>query len=261
MLRTLLVTVGIAICVAVAISSTSLVRENATLRHDLSDARARLRQTEIGLLSGNTPLELDEGRFSVIAIAASQASANKVRLELASRPTAACGKCTAETPHSPESPAGQPLDGTAVLPDFTSIRRGGSPLLRLEQRYLGGQEERPYTLFVFLSPTDCPVCLQEAAVWEELNQAGRALNLTVVGVMDHASNDEATQFLKGAGLTFPVILDESGQLVRGLRIERTPYKVLINKAAEVLLTDTPNQGSERQHAFGDAIKRAVLQSR
>jgi peroxiredoxin len=133
-------------------------------------------------------------------------------------------------------------------------------LLDLKHRYIAAEPDKRFTLFIFYSPTDCPACLKESAAWERLASAGPSLNLSVVGIVDRCSNQEADSVRHSMGLTFPVLFDQQSVLRMLYGILRTPQKVLVDRSGKVLLTSPPDQTPEAQDAFEHQV-RAVCERR
>jgi peroxiredoxin len=133
-------------------------------------------------------------------------------------------------------------------------------LLDLKHRYIAAEPDRRFTLFIFYSPTDCPACLKESAAWERLASAGPSLDLSVVGIVDRCSSQEADSARHDMGLTFPVLFDQQSALRILYRILRTPQKVLVDRSGKVLLASPPDQTPEGQDAFEHQV-RAVCERR
>lgn len=127
-------------------------------------------------------------------------------------------------------------------------------LLDLKHRYIPGESNTKFTLFVFFSPTDCPACLKEALYWEKLFKERQNLRLTVIGIVDRCSRKEAEGARQHLGISFPVLFDQDGDLKRIFRIPQTPLKVLQDNEGKVMLTDFPNQFEKDQAQFVRAVE-------
>lgn len=130
-------------------------------------------------------------------------------------------------------------------------------LLDLKNRYLGKNSDAEFTLFIFFSPTDCPLCLQEAAIWQRLHLDGQRLGLSVVGVIDRSSSDEVSHFLKQLGITFPVLFDNKSLLTTLYKVMRTPYKVLIDSKGSTVLISPASITLEQQREFERSLLKRL----
>lgn len=104
-----------------------------------------------------------------------------------------------------------------------------------------------YTLFVFLSPSDCSPCLAEVNLWRQL-ALGRQ-GLSVCAIARHANIRELWQWINNLDVNFPVLYDEGGSVTREVGIIATPFKVLANRQGKVLLKEGPSYNKASQKAF------------
>ncbi|HEV3040055.1 MAG TPA: TlpA disulfide reductase family protein [Candidatus Angelobacter sp.] len=168
---------------------------------------------------------------------------------------------------APSPASGEPGEGAKckeceTKPNFAeresfTARMTDSParsLLDLKRRYILGEPNTEFTLFVFFSPTDCPACLKEALFWEKLFKERQNLRLTVIGIVNRCSRKEAEGARQHLGISFPVLFDQNGDLQRIFRIPQTPLKVLQDNGGKVLLTDFPNQFEKDQIQFARAVE-------
>jgi len=139
-------------------------------------------------------------------------------------------------------------------PDVLPGSIPGISLLELKQHYVGGSDS-DFTLFIFFSPTDCPACLREAKIWQDLFRDREMLHLSVVGIVDQCNQREAEVFAEQLGTAFPVMFDAQSTLRSSFGISRTPEKILIDKEGHVLLTDSGNKTEETQTAFNQEIRK------
>lgn len=150
-------------------------------------------------------------------------------------------------------------DGSQAMLDVGAV--AGVPLAemgsgRAEPLSLGPAN----TLVVFLSGGDCPNCLAERSVWEELARSHDPSQLKVVGVLVRTSSSEARTFADAYNLSFPLYLDGEGGLGRLTALPQvTPFKVLIDRGGRVLLAAGPNPDITTHKDFGDKVN-AKLQS-
>lgn len=136
------------------------------------------------------------------------------------------------------APLMMPLDATRTAP---TIRW----LLSLSQG-------RPFVLMVLFSPTDCPLCLREADVWNVVATAadgsGRPL-VQVIGIADKTTTDEMQSVTRDLRLTFPVYVDRDSTLRQKLGVQVTPFKVLVTADGAVEIVDGSRQLVEDQRRF------------
>lgn len=114
------------------------------------------------------------------------------------------------------------------------------------------------TLVVFLSAGDCPTCLDERRVWEELARAADERRFRVVGLLVRSSPAEAETFVKAYAPSFTVLLDDRGEIARRTQLPQiTPFKVLVNGRGEILMTDGPNNKPRAQEAFREKVAAQI----
>ncbi|HEX5725760.1 MAG TPA: hypothetical protein VFX98_09870, partial [Longimicrobiaceae bacterium] len=94
------------------------------------------------------------------------------------------------------------------------------------------------TLFVFFSPGDCAIGLYEMAVLDEAFRATPRAALNVIGVTSGFTREQAENFVRASGISYPVYLDD-GRLGRylespkGAQVNR-PVSVLLDRGGQVL---------------------------
>jgi peroxiredoxin len=130
-------------------------------------------------------------------------------------------------------------------------------LLDVKHRYFPDDSEPEYTLFVFFSPTDCPACLREAAIWQRLFEERNSLRLGIVGVVGQCSRQEAEMARRQLGITFPLLLDVNSVMTTSFGFQKTPEKILVDRHAKVLLTNPANQKEEMQRLFEHEVRQKV----
>ncbi len=150
------------------------------------------------------------------------------------------------------------LDGSRVRLDVSALK--GMRLLNLKTER---EEIITYgtanTLVIFLSPGDCPNCLRERSVWEELNNAHDAAKLRVVGVLVRSSIAEARTFAKAYQFPFPLYFADKNRVGQATPLPQlTPFKVLVNAQGDVLLADGPNANASTQKIFGQKVSESLM---
>jgi len=115
------------------------------------------------------------------------------------------------------------------------------------------------TLVVFISPGDCPNCLKERSVWENLATSYDVSRLRVIAILVHTSAEESKSFLEFLNLKMPVYYNDSDHLNQQPLIPKeTPFKTLIGREG-VLLAQGPNPKANEQAEFGNKV-RATLRN-
>lgn len=152
-------------------------------------------------------------------------------------------------------------DGSHAMLDVGAIR--GVPLTEMRS---GRAEPLSFgpanTLVVFLSGGDCPTCLAERSVWEDLARSHDPSQLRIVGVLVRTSPSEARTFADAYNLTFPLYLDGEGGLGRLTALPQvTPFKVLIDRGGNVLLAAGPNPDITTHKDFGDKVNAKLESTR
>lgn len=107
-------------------------------------------------------------------------------------------------------------------------------------------KQKPYTLFIFFSPSDCSVCLEEKTLWRKLQDLG---SVNVIGISPYKYYDELKQWIKNVELSLSVLHDQDAQMTRTLGIIDTPTKVLADSLGQILLIDGLRSSPHEQEAF------------
>jgi peroxiredoxin len=77
--------------------------------------------------------------------------------------------------------------------------------------------------------TWCPPCRDEIPHFEEAYQAYKDEGLVVMGVNFQESAAEVEPFVERLGVTYPILLDESGRVVKEYRAVGLPTSVFIDR--------------------------------
>jgi peroxiredoxin len=144
-------------------------------------------------------------------------------------------------------------DGSQVTIDLSPLE--GMSLLNLKT---GRTEHVSYgaahTLLVFMSPGDCPACLTEQRVWDELAQTHDSAQLQVVGILVRTSLAEARAFAKGYPSSFTLYVDVNEQLKHSAALPpTTPFKALVDHEGKVLLAEGPNADPAQHRNFSQHV--------
>lgn len=73
-------------------------------------------------------------------------------------------------------------------------------------------------------------------------------DIGVYGLMAYATPDEAREFVRREGISYPMLVDTDGRLLRGLGLPRTPWNVTFDCARRQLVYQGPStaNGAEGQ---------------
>jgi peroxiredoxin len=77
--------------------------------------------------------------------------------------------------------------------------------------------------------TWCPPCRDEIPHFEEAYQAYKDEGFVVLGVNYQESAAEVEPFVEGLGVTYPILLDESGTVTKKYRAVGLPTSVLVDR--------------------------------
>ena len=148
-------------------------------------------------------------------------------------------------------------DGSSSSIDLFVLEGATLLNLRSEQREQISLHSSCNTLIIFLSPGDCPNCLKERAVWEDLARSYDRSQLRVIPILVNTSPLESKPFLGFLNMPLAVYYDETDHLTQADLIPKeTPFKTLVGRKG-VLLAQGPNPKANEQAEFGNKV-RATL---
>jgi thiol-disulfide isomerase/thioredoxin len=101
------------------------------------------------------------------------------------------------------------------------------PLVGGGEMDLGGYHGRPILLNFWA--TWCEPCKAEMPVFERAQEQYRDRGLVVLGVNFQERDDEITAFLSQVGVTFPSLVDRTGEVSRQWRATGLPTTFLIDR--------------------------------
>ncbi|MFO1408426.1 MAG: TlpA disulfide reductase family protein [Steroidobacteraceae bacterium] len=113
----------------------------------------------------------------------------------------------------------------AATPDFTLPARSGGTL-SLDS--LKGQ-----VVMVNFWATWCGPCRQEMPLLEQIQQKYEPLGFTVVGINVEPDSAAAQTWLKGVGVTFPILFDRENTVAASFGVEGMPSTVFIDRNGTV----------------------------
>lgn len=129
------------------------------------------------------------------------------------------------------------LDAGTPAPSFSGLDLNDQPVELAD--YAG----KPVML-TFWSP-DCSACREELPTLQTLATTDNA-EVTLLTVVSQQSAADVKQFMQEGGLTFPVLLDESGQIAQEYEITGVPVSYFINPNGQI---DQTIIGADRQGAL------------
>lgn len=129
------------------------------------------------------------------------------------------------------------LDVGTPAPSFSGLDLNEQPVELAD--YAG----KPVML-TFWSP-DCSACREELPTLQTLATTDNA-EVTLLTVVSQQSAADVKQFMQEGGLTFPVLVDESGQIAQEYEITGVPVSYFINPNGQI---DQTIIGADRQGAL------------
>jgi peroxiredoxin len=117
-------------------------------------------------------------------------------------------------------------------------------------------EGRPVTLSSFRGrlvllhfwATWCPTCREEMTILEEASRA-RPRTLVILGVNLAEKRSKVATYVKGAGITFPILLDARGKVAAAYGVVSLPITLVITPdggvAERVVMGSLDREGLER----------------
>lgn len=90
--------------------------------------------------------------------------------------------------------------------------------------------------------TWCPPCIAEMPSLERLYQENKDKGLVVIGVATQDSKNDVKDFIDSSNITFPILLDPTGELTRKLEIGGFPETFLFDKQGRFKLITDPKTG-------------------
>lgn len=91
----------------------------------------------------------------------------------------------------------------------------------------------------------CTPCVAELPALQRLYERNRedgAGGLTVLGIAIDDNAAELREMLSAAGVTFPVVLDESGRLKREFKVVGVPESFVVDSGGKLVLFPDPEKG-------------------
>ena len=123
-------------------------------------------------------------------------------------------------------------------------------------------EHRGKVVLVYFWATWCPYCRRELPVGvEQLTRERRGQPFTVLAVSIDEPKDLVASWVKGAGVTLPVLLDYDGAVARDYRVTATPTAFVIGRDGRLVARASGNRKWEGPagRALFDALVAAPAQ--
>ncbi len=118
--------------------------------------------------------------------------------------------------------------------------------------------EKDYTLFIFFSLSDCPSCLMEKNVWEEIHKMNK---VKVIGIVSHDDEIELKSWIENSNLSFTTLYDKNKKVTEFIKkqhnINATPLKILVARSGEIIVINTSQQDPNRHRELISIIDREI----
>lgn len=88
----------------------------------------------------------------------------------------------------------------------------------------------------------CTPCIAELPALQRLYERNRDSGLTVLGVAIDDNSVDLREMIAAAGVTFPVVLDETGRLKREFKVVGVPESFVVNSDGKLELFPDPEKG-------------------
>jgi thiol-disulfide isomerase/thioredoxin len=112
--------------------------------------------------------------------------------------------------------------GGAIRPDLRESTKGILPVASLG-------EYRGNVVLLNFWATWCPPCRAEIPDIEKVYQARRGDGFVVLGIDVEESRESVAPFVEAMGMSYPVLLDEGGQVLKMYRAIGLPMSILLDQ--------------------------------
>lgn len=118
--------------------------------------------------------------------------------------------------------------------------------------------ENDFTLFIFFALSDCPSCLMEKNVWEEIHKMNK---VKVVGIVSHKDENELKVWIENSNLSFTTLYDKSKKVTEFIKkqhnVKDTPLKILVARSGEIILINVSQQDPTRHRELISVIEGKI----
>ncbi|MDI6786448.1 MAG: redoxin domain-containing protein [bacterium] len=118
--------------------------------------------------------------------------------------------------------------------------------------------ENDYTLFILFSLSDCPSCLMEKNVWEEIHKINK---VRVIGIVSHNYEIELISWIENSNLSFTILHDKNGKVTEYFKkqhnINATPLKIVVDRNGEIIVINTSQPDPNRHRELISIIDREI----
>ncbi|MDP2209911.1 MAG: redoxin domain-containing protein [Bacteroidota bacterium] len=118
--------------------------------------------------------------------------------------------------------------------------------------------ENDYTLFILFSLYDCPSCLMEKIVWEEIHKMNK---VKVMGIVSHDDEIELKSWIENSNLSFTTLHDKNEKVTEFIKkqhnINVTPLKILVARSGEIVLINASQQDPNRHRELISIIDSEI----
>ena len=114
------------------------------------------------------------------------------------------------------------------------------------------EDNRGNSVYLFLTSTECPPCLQELKWWNKNAKEVEGVDVKLVLIERHTSTFNA--FVKTKNINLPTYQDRNGLAVKNDLIPVTPYKVFLAGSSEVKALE-PIGSNGKLSSFLDKVKK------
>ncbi len=151
------------------------------------------------------------------------------------------------------------------ISDDVEIKKGGK-LLYFALKDVEGNvytsssivSENNYTLFILFTLTDCPSCLMEKNIWEEIHKSKK---VSVVGIVFHGDEIELKSWIINSNLSFTILVDKDKKVTELIKnkfnIDATPSKLLVANNGDVIFIQSAQPNPERHHELITRIDNQI----
>lgn len=103
--------------------------------------------------------------------------------------------------------------------------------------------------------TWCGPCKEELPIIEKLYEEFKGKGLVALGINEE-DRGTVERFVKNEGLTFPILIDERGEVSKKFRVVAIPRVILVNKEG-IVVKDILGYSPRNEKILREAIKKSL----